>query len=299
VQKLIKQSGRDSISLGKYALMEKENASLIAILKKHGIKIHRPKRLSREIVIANYGEEFLRLAGVSQQYTRDPILVIGNNVIENSMGSLYRRCDILGLRDLLRQRLPGSGASWIAMPGLDYSQMIKNGKYDKTGFPVIEGGDVLVLGKKIFVGTSMNRSTGSSVQGYKWLKAYLEPQGFDIEMVRLPEDILHLDVALSVPCPGVIILCPEVFLDGVPSYFKGWKQIKVSRDDARHLGVNGLPIDKKHYIMGINEYFDGKAIKSSLEALGIKVYPIYFGLHNGEGGSIRCSTQSLVRTLGN
>jgi len=295
--KLQQMSGKDSISTGKYAQMEEENAALIAILEKHGVTVRRPEILTRERVVANFGEEFVHLAGVSQQYTRDPIIVIGNNIIENSMGSLYRRSDILGLRNLLQQRVAESGARWVAMPGLDYSLMIKDGQFDKTEFPVIEGGDVLVLGKKIFVGTSMNCATGSSELGYLWLKSYLKPQGYSVERVRLPEDILHLDVALSVPSPGVVILCPEVFLDGIPSYFKGWKRIEVTREEARHLAVNGLPIDKKHYIMGINDSFDGKSVKKRLEDLGITVYTIYFGLHNGEGGSIRCSTQALYRKL--
>lgn len=297
-EKALQLSGMDTIAVGKYAAMEKENNALIAILKKHGVKVLRPEVLTREKVIQNFGKEFLELSGISQQYTRDPIIVVGNNVIENSMGSLYRRSDILGMRKLLMQRVMGSNARWVAMPGLDYSSMINNGGlFDKRGFPVIEGGDVLVLGKKIFVGTSANPTTGSSELGYLWLKSYLEPQGYNVERVRLPEDILHLDVALSVPKDGVIILCPEVFLDGVPSYFKGWKRIEVTRDEARHLGVNGMPIDQKHYIMGTNDSFDGKAVKKALEAEGITVYPIYFARHNEDGGSIRCSTQPLYRKL--
>jgi len=295
--KLRALSGKDSIVTGKFAEMEKENEALIAILNQHGVKVWRPEVLTRERVAANFGASFADFAGVSQQYARDPLLVIGNNVIENAMGSLYRRCDILGLRRLLQQRVMGSGAAWVAMPGLDYSAMIQDGQFDKTGFPVVEGGDVLVLGKKILVGTSLNRATGSSELGYLWLKSYLEPQGYAVERVRLPEDILHLDVALSVPRPGVIILCPEVFLDGVPAYFDGWQRITVTRDETRHLATNGLPIDPDHYILGVNDHFDGAAVKGALEALGITVYPVYFARHNEDGGSIRCSTQPLERRL--
>lgn len=297
VAKITAVSGQDSISIGKYAAMEKENDELIAILNRHGVKVWRPEVLTRERAINNFGEEYIRLAGVSQQYTRDPILVIGNNVIENTMGSLYRRCDILGLRCLLSQRVMGSGAKWVAMPGVDYSVMLKNGQFSKTGFPVLEGGDVLVLGNKILVGNSMNRATGSSELGYRWLKSYLEPQGYDVERVRLAEDILHLDVALSVPRPGVIIVCPEVMLDGIPACFKGWQQIKISRNETRYLAVNGLPINQSHYIMGVNDHFDGKLVKKKLEALGITVYQIYFARHNEDGGSVRCSTHPLLRKM--
>jgi N-dimethylarginine dimethylaminohydrolase len=290
-------SGKDSISIGKYAEMERENEALLAILAGHGVKVRRPEVLTRQRAIANFGEEYLRFAGLSQQYTRDPILVIGSNVIENAMGSLYRRCDILGFRTLLLERVMGSGARWVAMPGVDYAMMIRDGQFDKTGFPVLEGGDVLVLGRKILVGNSQNRATGSSELGYRWLRSYLEPQGYDVERVPLAEDILHLDVALSVPRPGVIVVCPEVFLEGVPACFDGWKRIEVTRDQTRHLAANGLPIDRDHYILGLNDHFDGQPVKKGLEALGITVYPIYFGRHNEDGGSIRCSTHPLVREL--
>jgi N-dimethylarginine dimethylaminohydrolase len=296
-KKGMQRSGKDSIEIGKFDAMEKENRELIAILEKHGVKVWRPDILTRERVVNNFGEEYVRLAGVSQQYTRDPILVIGNNVIENTMGSLYRRSDILGFRRLFLKRVANSNAQWVAMPGLDYALMLQDGKFDKTGFPVLEGGDVIVLGKKILVGTSMNSATGSSELGYLWLKSYLAPQGYDVERVRLSEDILHLDVALSVPRPGVIIVCPEVLVDGIPSYFDGWKRIEVTRKETRYIATNGLPIDKDHYILGYNDHFDGKRVKEALETIGIKVYLIYFAAHNEDGGSIRCSTHPLVRKL--
>lgn len=291
------RSGKSSVDIGKFASMEKENDALIDIFNKHNVKVWRPEKLSKERVATNFGKEYVPFAGISQQYTRDPFIVVGNNVIECAMGSLYRRADMLGLRHVFLQRLLGSDAKWVSMPAIDYSMMVHNGEFDKTKFPVLEGGDVIMLGNKILVGTSANKSTGSSELGYLWLQSYLKPQGYDVERVRLSEDILHLDVALSVPRPGVIIVCPEVFLDGLPAYFKDWKQITLTRDETRYLAANGLPLDEDHYILGYNEHFDGKKIKTALEAMGVTVYPIFFGLHNEDGGSIRCSANSLVRQV--
>jgi N-dimethylarginine dimethylaminohydrolase len=292
------RSGKDSISIGKFDEMERENAQLIAILEGHGVKVWRPEVLTRERVVANFGEEFVRLAGVSQQYTRDPVVVVGSEVIECTMGSLYRRADILGLARPLLERVMGSGAHWAAMPAIDYSLMVREGQFDKTAFPVLEGGDVIVLGRKILVGTSSNRATGSSELGVRWLRSHLEPLGYDVERVRLPEDILHLDVALSVPRPGLIVVCPEVFLDGLPSCFDGWERIQVTREETRYLATNGLPIDPDHYVLGTNDHFDGERVVKALEARGIEVSPIRFGAHNEDGGSIRCSTLPLLRQLG-
>ncbi len=290
-------SGKDSVTVGRYAETEKENQALISILQEHGVQVWRPEVLTVERAAQNFGTEFIKLAGISQQYTRDPMLVIGENVIENTMGSLYRRCDILGLRKLLNERVMGTNACWVAMPGVDYAAMIHNGHFDKTSFPVLEGGDVIVLGSTILVGNSMNCATGSSELGYRWLKSYLEPQGYAVELVRLCESILHLDVALSVPCPGVIIVCPSAFVDGVPKCFDGWQHIELTLEEAQYLGANGLPLDQTHYILGVNDHFDGRSVIQALEALGITVYPVYFARHNEDGGSIRCSTQPLRRRV--
>ena len=216
-QKMVANSNKDSVETGQFEVMEEENQELIRILQKHNVIVHRPDKVTKERAVLNFGENFISLSGVSQQFTRDPFLVIGNQVIECSMGSLYRRCDILGLKNLFLNRLMGSDAQWIAMPSLDYSRMIQDGDFDKTAFPVLEGGDVIVLGKKIFVGTSLNKTTGSSEQGYRWLKAYLTPLGYDVEQIPLPETLLHLDVALSVPKKGVVIVCPDAFPSGIPS----------------------------------------------------------------------------------
>ena len=147
-EKIYARSGKDSIEIGKYAEMEKENAELIDILEKHGIKVWRAEVLGRERAVQNFGEDFLRYAGLTQQYTRDPIVVIGENVIENAMGSLDRRCDILGLRRLFLERVQGSNARWVAMPALDYSMMIGEKGFNKTVFPVLEGGRCHRLGQK-------------------------------------------------------------------------------------------------------------------------------------------------------
>jgi hypothetical protein len=49
--------------------------------------------------------------------------------------------------------------------------------------------------------------------------------------------------------------------------------------------------------LGVNDHFNGKSVKKALEAFGITVYAIYFARHNEDGGSIRCSTQPLMRKL--
>ena len=296
-KKIIERSGKTSIEIGKYDAMEVENQALISIFQNHGIKVWRPEVLSRERLVTNLGEDTLRYFGVAFQYSRDPITVIGDNVIELAPASLPRIADLLAYRRLFMDRVFGSNAKWFAMPRVDYSTMFEGGRYDKNTFPTLEGGDIHVLGKKILVGNSMNATVGSNELGYMWLKSILEPQGYGIEWVPITEEFQHLDIVLSVVRPGLAIVCYDAFVNGIPPYFDGWKLIEVSKDDAQRMATNGMPIDINHYVMSYNEHYDGKRVQKELEAEGITVYRIFFGNHNEDGGSIRCSTHPLLRRL--
>ena len=296
-KKLVERSGKSTKEIGKYDIMEKENQELINIFQKHGVKVWRPEVLTRERLAINLGEEVIRYCGVMFQYSRDAIAVIGDNIIELNLASLNRIADILAYRRMFMDRVLGSNAKWFAMPRLDYSKMFEDSRYNKNTFPLLEGGDIFVLGKKILVGTSLNNTVGSSELGYLWLKSILERQGFDVERVPIGAEFLHLDVVLSTVRPGLAIVCREAFVNGIPSYFDDWKLIEVSKDEAQLLATNGMPIDTKHYILPYNKSYDGKRVQNELEAEGINVYRIFFGNHTEDGGAIRCSCHPLLRKL--
>jgi len=154
----------------------------------------------------------------------------------------------------------------------------------------------MVLGKTILVGNTANKAVGSNEAGYKWLKNYL---GDDYKVIRVPlvETILHLDCALSIPKEGLAIICKDAFSDGIPEALNGWDFIEVSLEEASRLAVNGLPVNDKNYIMSYNKHTEvtSDRIKSALESHGITVHKVFFGAHNGQGGSIRCATQAILR----
>ncbi len=157
----------------------------------------------------------------------------------------------------------------------------------------------MVLGSTILVGNSMNPSVGSNEAGYRWLKNFLG-EAYTVIRVPLIPEILHLDCALSIPPrSGLAIICPEAFAEGIPDVLEGFDTIPVSLEEASRLAVNGLPVDARHYIMSVNSHHDNASVRKALEDRGgISVYPVYFGVHNGQGGSLRCATQALVRRGG-
>lgn len=294
-QNFIERSGQSTRGTAKEKAMEAENQELISILEKHSVKVWRPKILTREQLNLDLGEDVIRYTGVTFQYSRDPLVVIGHNVIELNLATLTRIGDILAYYEIFLNRVLGSNARWFSMPRPNYSELFAGGKYDKNRFPLLEGGDIFVLGKKILVGTSLNHTVGSNELGYRWLKSILEPDGYDVEQVPIKEQFLHLDVVLSTVRPGLAIAAPDAFVEGIPAYFKDWKIIEVSIEEAQHLATNGMPIDVNNYILPNNEFWNWERIQQALEAEGITVYPISFGNHTEDGGAIRCSTHPLVR----
>ncbi|MGI9539009.1 MAG: dimethylarginine dimethylaminohydrolase family protein [Miltoncostaeaceae bacterium] len=289
------RSGMHSRDLPKYGLVETENDELIQVLEHHGVVVHRPDPLTDELVAANYGREWL-VNGCIQTYGRDPIFVVGDNVIELAPGGANRRAEILGYRRLFAERLAGSGARWRQMPAIDVSAIGTPG-YDKERQPVLEGGDLLVFGSTVLAGTSLNRAVGSSVAGVRWLSSLLAPQGHRLERVPLADGFLHLDVCMSTPRDGLAIVCPDAFPEGLPPLLDGWDLIEVSREQARLLACNGLPLDPENYILGHSEAADGREVQAALEERGIAVHRVGFGNHTEDGGSIRCATHPLVRRL--
>lgn len=268
--------------------LDSENNELIGVFESLGVTVHRPDLITEEWVIENYGEAAL-INGYSQDFPRDNLAIIGNNVIELTLKTPLRRFDIIGFNHLLTTKCDES-VVWVSMPQIPLLPVPS----DET--PALEGGDVMVLGKTILVGNTANKAVGSNEAGYKWLKNYL---GDDYKVIRVPlvETILHLDCALSIPKEGLAIICKDAFSDGIPEALNGWDFIEVSLEEASRLAVNGLPVNDKNYIMSYNKHTEvtSDRIKSALESHGITVHKVFFGAHNGQGGSIRCATQAILR----
>ncbi len=268
-------------------MLEEENLALIAILNSLGVKVYRPKEITVEFIRKNYGSDVL-LNGFSQDFPRDNMAVIENSLIEFNLRTPLRKVDISGFRELLLDKCSKDNVRWFSMP---HTELLASPDADT---PLLEGGDVIVLGKTILVGNTQNPSVGSNEAGYRWLKNILG-SSYDVVRVPLREDVLHLDCVLSVPREGLAIICEEAFIEGLPDQIKGWDLIKVGIESVQRLAVNGIPVDSKNYILSFNEHNDNKFLQSELEKRGIKVHRVFFGTHNGQGGSLRCATQPLIR----
>lgn len=257
---------------------EKEREDFVKLLQKYGVEVLRPRKLTK------YEMEMNKEKGSCNFFSRDPFFTIGNYVIEGSLRFAHRRNEILPMRDILVSQTDGSNAIYVAVPKPD----ISDGPDSEKG-PFLEGGDVIVYGKHIFVG---NSGLASNEAGYRWLKNLLEPQGYVLEMVPLDHNVLHLDCAMSLVRDGLMIVSPKAMLKGIPDFFKDWDKIVLEPEVIKYLTINGLPINKDTYVTDI-KFKD--TVGKELEKRGIKVEYLDFAITRTFGGSFRCSTQPLLR----
>ena len=260
---------------------EQERQNFALVLEKYGVEVLRPRKLTELEKIAGGAH------GYSNFFVRDPFFTVGNAVIEGSIRFMQRRNEILPIRDLLEREVYQNDCLYVAAPKPALAEQEELALWHG---PFIEGGDILVYGKHIFVG---NSGLSSNSLGIKWLSKLLQPYGYQIEEVKLHPNILHLDCALGMVREGLMIVCEDAFIHGIPQKLKTWDKIVVSLEEASLLATNGLPISPTVYVTDpVFAYIGDK-----LSAVGIQVEYVDFQISRSFGGSFRCSTQPLLRSF--
>lgn len=108
--------------------------------------------------------------GYANFFVRDPWFTIGDVVIEGALRFPHRRLEVLpSRRDILTVRALEGCCLYLALP----QPPLPGGSPDETGpGPFLEGGDVLVYDKHVFVG---NSGLASNALGARWLHKPLTP----------------------------------------------------------------------------------------------------------------------------
>lgn len=260
-------------------VIEAQLQCLADTLQSIGIKVHRPRPLTDDEC-----QYLAHIRNCSQQlFPRDPILVIGNHVIETAMRDPMERKCKFPLRDLFFQQLKNYRYQYVAMPE-------PNPVIAHQGFgpgPFLEGGDTLLCDRQIFVGVSGH---ASNQWGVEWLRAYLGDE-YAVTVVPLCSGVLHLDCAMALLRPGLAIVCLEAFEQGLPEYFKDWQLIDVTLEQASYLACNGLVIDQERVIIGAEH----EELIDRITQAGQQVIPLPFDAVSQFGGAFRCAHHPIVR----
>lgn len=252
---------------------------LAALLQARGLTVHRPRPLTEaEQLYPGNGQP-----GGSLIFMRDPIVVIGDRIIELAMRYPFRRRQKFTLRETLQHRAAEDGALFVAMPEPKPIPM-------EAGWgdgPFLEGGDVLLNGHHVYIGLSGH---ASSTSGAAWLQRLLG-NGHAVETVAVSKGFIHLDCVLSLPRPGLALACLEALPDGLPASLAGWDIIEVSLDEAKRLGCNGLILDTQTYVMDATH----QRLAEELSKRGTQVITVPYDAPAMFGGGLRCSHHPLRR----
>src|SRR5262249_34348809 len=130
----------------------------------------------------------------------------------------------------------------------------------------------------------------SDLAGVDWLQALLGSK-YRVIPVAMKSNVLHLDCALGLLQPGLLVYCPEKLIDGLPMSLRGWDKIAVSVDEANRLATNALILEEGHVIVDAD---NGRVI-DELRSRGVDVIPLPFDGPIATGGGLRCAHHPLWR----
>ncbi|MGQ0582720.1 MAG: hypothetical protein ACT4O6_12345 [Reyranella sp.] len=253
--------------------IERQVDALAELVARQGVVVHRPERLK--------GDErsFLAPNGEGAQlFARDGMIVVGSHVIDASLRLKCRQRERYGLRPIIQQVVQQRGARWSSVP---------LGSPACVDGPFLEGGDTLLNGYEIYVGIS---GCASDLAGADWLQALLG-DAYRVIPVAMKSNVLHLDCALALIKPGLLVWCPEKFIDGLPMSLRDWDAITVSRDEANLLATNGLVLEEGRVIVDAGN----TRVIEELRKRKVDVIPLPFDGPISTGGGLRCAHHPLLR----
>ena len=253
--------------------IERQVDALAELIAREGVTVHRPQRLEGEerTFLAPNGEG-------AQLFPRDGMIVVGHHVIDASIRLKCRQRERYGLRPIVQDVVRKHGVRWSSVP---------LGSPGCVDGPFLEGGDMLLNGREVYVGIS---GCASDLAGVDWLQALLGDR-YRVLAVAMRSNVLHLDCALALITPGLLIWCPEKFIDGLPMSLRSWDAIVVSTDEANLLATNGLVLEEGRVIIDA----DNARVIEELRKRRIDVIPLPFDGPISTGGGLRCAHHPLLR----
>jgi glycine amidinotransferase len=270
-----KHAGRRLIDLDaeRARRIERQVEALAELVARQGVTVHRPERLQ--------GEERLFMAANgegAQLFARDPIIVVGGHVIDGSVRLKCRQRERFGLRPIIRKMVAERRAQWSSVP---------LGSPACVDGPFLEGGDTLLNGHEVYVGMS---GCASDMAGIDWLQGLLG-ESYRVIPVALRSNVLHLDCALGLIKPGLLVWCPEKLIDGLPMSLRGWDAITVSTEEANRFAANSLILEEGRVIADA----DNARVIEELRKRQVEVIPIAFDAPIGCSGGLRSVHHPLLR----
>ena len=280
-----------------------ELAGFVEALRAEGVTVHRPDPVDQSRTFGT--PDWQACGGSAHVFPRDNALVVGDQIIEATMGwrSYYFATHPFRsiFKDCFRR-----GARWIAAPKPQLTDASYEPGYAAAGAPVItefepliDAGDFMRFGRDILAQPShvTNRF------GIEWVRRAIGEQ-FRVHEVSFVDDHpMHLNATFVPLRPGKVLVNPERVPD-LPPLFAGWDALlcpepAIPADQtmyfcSRWISMNTLMLDQERVFVEANEI----ELIRLFEKEGLTPIPLPFRTMATFGGGFHCATLDLRRRGG-
>ena len=267
------------VNPGLYHKIEDQVGFFVQTLEKSGVTVHRPERPKGED--RNYINR-----GTEQIWPRDCFCTAGSTVAVASLRLPWKRKQQFTLANIYAPKLAVGECRYVSAPQASTEILSANtAEAEKTSI-LLDGGDFFPNGNEIYLG----QGHGSNALGAKCAEAIWGDE-YTVYPLKLGPDALHLDCTIALPRPGLGIICREWLVSELPAALQDFTWIEATPEEAAWLGVNGLPLSPEAYLIDSAH----QRIIKELRAHGVEAIEVPYDRPSFLGGSLRCSTQPLVR----
>lgn len=296
-----------------------------AMLEKRGIRVDHPTPLdfNQKVETPDWKQDSM----FGCMPPRDVLMVVGNEILEATMGQRARWYEYLCYRPLLEQYFkddPNFLWETAPKPRLTDESYVKDYwnnyfnvwtkeekmkrmealKFQLTEKePIFDAADIIRFGKDLF----MQRSAITNAAGVEWLKRHFEWKGFRVHEVTFggyPQP-WHIDCTVFAPREGMIVQNPD-WMPLTPEFHElfrinGWEIVMAeppSREKSHpysfcspYLANNTFSVDPKTICVEAGEV----RLLEQLDELGFEVIPVEFFEVSPFGGGLHCATVDVNR----
>jgi len=299
--------------------------AFVDLLQARGIIVDRPTPLdfSQQVRTPDWVHETM----FGCMPPRDLLVVVGNEILEATMGQRSRWYEYLCYRPILEdyfRRDPDFIWSAAPKPRLTDDSYVpdywhhwyhvwtaeeKLARMERLEFqlteqePLFDAADMLRLGKDLFI----QRSAITNAAGADWVRRHFQARGFRVHEIAFggtPQP-WHIDCTVFVPRPGLLVQNPD-WLPLTPEFHQlfrrnGWEIVMAERPSrpaphpcsfcSTYLALNTFSLDPQTLCVEAGE----TALMDQLDALSFDVIPVDFFEVSPFGGGLHCATCDVYR----
>ena len=167
--------------------------------------------------------------------------------------------------------------------GIPIREMVTAGSFEGGDFMIVEPGVAAI-------GTGEERT---QEQAARQVAAWLEADGWEVRVERIPPHFLHIDVLACMLGEKLAAVCVEQASNGFVSWLesKGVEIVPVTLAAALKLGVNGVALGGDRVLSTA----ESRELNERLRALGLTVYDPELSAFTLGGGGAHCLMQAIRR----